>query len=75
MMVMFIHLGDDSKECILPKEKTINQMLTVKVEVKGLEPFKRLISVMGEFVLDERIDESIRAECVNRIIRFTDQNA
>ena len=42
--------------------------LTVSVDVKGLDPFKRMISVMGEMVIDERIAEQIRLEYVKKII-------
>lgn len=53
---------------ILEPREIKHDILTVSVDVKGLEPFKRFLSVMGEFALDERIPESIRMEYVDRII-------
>ena len=49
-----------------------HQEISISVGLKGLEPFKRIINVMGEFALDERIPELIRTEYVSKIIRVKD---
>lgn len=45
--------------------------LTVYVDIKGLEPFKNIISILGELVVDERVPEVIRQEYVNKILNTT----
>jgi len=50
--------------CIVPK----GNRLIAKVETKGLEPFKRLATVLGELALDERIHKAIRMEYMSKII-------
>jgi len=42
--------------------------LTVSVDMKGLDQFKLILSVVGELIADERICKSIRMEYASKII-------
>jgi len=42
--------------------------LTLSVEMKGLNQFKRILCVIGELIADERIPEAIRMEYASKII-------
>ena len=45
--------------------------ITVKVSIKDLKPFKRIVNILGEFILDERMPEAIRMEYASKIIRLS----
>jgi len=48
--------------------------LNVQVEIKGLEAFKAVFSVIGELVLDTRISGDIRMEYVAKLTAIRDQD-